>query len=286
MWLVASVVDWFRAQGASIPSVSVWLFGLALLVSSAGFYRRVYFVSLGYAFSIAGMAVWCAIGCGAHATLWAWVHLALLGLYGVRLGSYLLHRERATSYAQDREVHYQQKRQGQRWLDVLIWLAVSLLYVLMFLPGLLHLLTPPMFGAGTTLFVRVVGVLVATGGLVMESLADKQKSDFKKSHPKRFCDTGLYRLVRCPNYLGEILFWTGSFVLAIPFYTSALRWFLCIVGYVCIVLIMMGSTKRLEHSQGERYGEDPAYQAYIRTTPVLFPFVPIYSLQGVRVYLE
>ena len=49
---------------------------------------------------------------------------------------------------------------------------------------------------------------------------------------------------------------------------------------------MIGSTKRLEKSQGERYGALPEYQDYIRRVPVLFPFVPVYTLQNVRVYLE
>ena len=49
---------------------------------------------------------------------------------------------------------------------------------------------------------------------------------------------------------------------------------------------MMGSTKRLEKQQDGRYGQQPAYQEYVRSVPVLFPFVPIYSLKNVRVYLE
>ena len=57
-------------------------------------------------------------------------------------------------------------------------------------------------------------------------------------------------------------------------------------GWVCIVLIMMGSTKRLEKTQKARYGEDPDFQEYIKTVPVLFPWLPIYSLEKVKVYLE
>jgi hypothetical protein len=49
---------------------------------------------------------------------------------------------------------------------------------------------------------------------------------------------------------------------------------------------MMGSTKRLEESQDSRYGASPDYQRYTQTVPVLFPFVPIYSLKKVRVFLE
>jgi len=40
----------------------------------------------------------------------------------------------------------------------------------------------------------------------------RQKSAFKARQPDRFCDVGLYRFVRCPNHLGEMLFWTGGFV--------------------------------------------------------------------------
>ena len=57
-------------------------------------------------------------------------------------------------------------------------------------------------------------------------------------------------------------------------------------GLVCIVLIMIGSTKRLESSQNDRYGARDDFQQYTRTVPVLVPFVPIYSLRNVRVFLE
>lgn len=65
-----------------------------------------------------------------------------------------------------------------------------------------------------------------------------------------------------------------------------MTWVASLAGLICIVLIMMGSTKRLEHSQDSRYGDQPEYRAYIQSVPVLFPFVPVYSLKNVRVFLE
>jgi steroid 5-alpha reductase family enzyme len=124
------------------------------------------------------------------------------------------------------------------------------------------------------------------GGLGLEALADKQKSDFKALAPNSFCNVGVYGSVRCPNYLGEILFWMGNWVLGIPVYTGWFHWVVSLVGVACIVLIMIGSTKRLEEKQGERYGGLADYQAYIRTISVLIPFVPVYTLKNVRVYLE
>jgi steroid 5-alpha reductase family enzyme len=97
---------------------------------------------------------------------------------------------------------------------------------------------------------------------------------------------GLYQWVRCPNYLGEIIFWLGNWVAAFGAYTSWLRWGVSLIGLTCIILIMMGSTKRLEQKQKNRYGSLPEFQEYIESVPVLFPFVPVYSLERIRVYLE
>ena len=59
------------------------------------------------------------------------------------------------------------------------------------------------------------------------------------------------------------------------------------IGLVCIVLIMLGSTKRLESSQQERYGAlrriSDLIDALFR---YCFPFVPVYTLKTIRVYLE
>ena len=43
-----------------------------------------------------------------------------------------------------------------------------------------------------------------------------------------------------------------------------------------IVLIMCNSAQRLEKRQMKRYGSDRAYRRYADSTPILFPFVPLY----------
>jgi steroid 5-alpha reductase family enzyme len=164
--------------------------------------------------------------------------------------------------------------------------GVSLLYVAMFSPSLFGLTLVPVAPPALTLITQALGASLMIGGLVLEALADKQKSAFKAEQPGRFCNTGLYRRVRCPNYLGEITFWLGNWVMGLTFYLSPLMWLMSLIGFVCIVLIMIGSTKRLERAQNQRYGQQPDFQAYSHTVPILFPFVPIYTLQNVRVYLE
>jgi hypothetical protein len=48
---------------------------------------------------------------------------------------------------------------------------------------------------------------------------------------------------------------------------------------------MLGSTKRLEAQQDERYGDRLEYQTYVQTVPILIPFIPVYSFRTMRVYL-
>jgi steroid 5-alpha reductase family enzyme len=267
-------------------SESLLLLGLALVVTVVGFYRVVYFVSLGYAGSIALFALLSLWRFGAQLPLGMTLQCALLGLYGLRLGSFLFLREREPSYRKEL-ADVQSRAVGLGLLyKFAIWIGVSVLYVLMFVPATfniaLHRSSP---SASASMVLVWLGVTVMTFGLLLESVADRQKAAFKRTSPNRFCDVKLYRLVRCPNYLGETIFWIGNFVCGAAAYLSYLHWLSSGVGLLCITLVMVGSTKRLEKKQAERYGGDPEYQRYVQSVPVLFPFVPLYSLQNWRIAL-
>lgn len=269
---------------AALPEYGWWLLALALVLSSLGFYRTVYFVSLGYGLSVAGMAL---LSLALFRDTWTWgpvLQAALLVAYGLRLSLHLGLRELKPAYRHvvDRDPD-RPARQPIR-IGLLIWVSVSVLYVLMFSPAWFGLSTG--WGSGPLAWVAAGGLAVMAGGLALETWADRQKSALKAAAPDQFCHTGLYRLVRCPNYLGEIVFWIGGFVAGLPAYGSWLRWVMAAVGLVCIVLIMIGSAKRLERSQQQRYGHREDYLDYTRTVPILVPFVPLYSLRNVRVYLE
>lgn len=262
------------------------LFGLALVITLVGFYRVVYFISIGYAFSIVGMALVTTLLLRENLAWATAVQNVLLVLWGLRLGTYLVRRESRFSYRRELEDTHQRSA-GMRWRQkLLIWISVCALYVLMFSPSLFSLTAPLRTEGFVPTAIQSLGLFMMAGGLLLEAVADKQKSDFKSRNPDRFCDAGLYRWVRCPNYLGEIVFWLGNWVAGLPFYASPFQWLASLVGLICIVLIMMGSAKRLERTQGARYGSLPEYQAYIRSVPILFPLVPVYTLENVRVFLE
>jgi steroid 5-alpha reductase family enzyme len=270
----------------AVPFEIVWLFGLALLLSAGGFYRVVYFVSLGYAFSITAQAAYSAIVFRGHLDLWVGLQCLGLAIYGLRLGSYLISRERSPAYRRELEDAQQRSAGLGVGKKALIWVGVAVLYVLMFSSCLWNLEALRSSSGSISLAALPVGVAIMFVGLALEALADHQKSVYKKANPDRFCDVGLYRMVRCPNYFGEIVVWVGQFVAGLSAYSHWTHWAASSVGFVCIVLIMMGSTKRLEAKQEERYGDREDYQKYIKSVPVLFPLVPVYSLKKVKVYLE
>lgn len=276
---------WLETIRTLIPIELVLMYGVSLLISSLGFYRLLYFISIGYAFSVTAMAIMLTVIFRDTLSLLVALHGVALALYGLRLGGYLVLRERYDAYR--RELVEMDKRAsgvtGPKKL--LIWLSVSVLYVLLVTPYLFNLQHSAESGT-TPLPTLVYGLVIAVLGLGLEAFADRQKSLFKRGNPDRFCDVGLYRWVRCPNYLGEIVFWVGNWVAGVSSFIHWGDWVASLIGLICIILIMIGSTKRLEAKQEERYGSRSEYQKYVRTVPVLFPFIPLYSLKNVRVYLE
>lgn len=253
--------------------------GLCLSSSALGFKRVEYFVSLGYAASIAAQAVVMPLLYRETMRGWVLIQSALLLTYGIRLGSFLLLRASASSFQKEKEINTARGAKVGIWMRLAIWLSVSVLYVLMFLPALLTLSIQAKGQATPSV---PFGVALMLLGLCIEACADWQKSRFKKYHPTRFCDVGLYRILRFPNYFGEMVFWFGGWVAAISAYQSPLAWGLGGLGFLCIELVMLGSSRRLELKQSERYSADSAFQAYSRKTPILFPLVPLYSLKNLK----
>lgn len=253
------------------------MFCIALAVSAIGFHKFVWFISLGYGFSMAAIGVALLVMFAPGASADAMVPLvmsALLVAYGLRLGGYLLVRERRS--AAYNKVMKTQVNDGSGLglpVQILVWGSCALLYACEAAPIYFRLANGTPADA-----CAAVGALIMVGGIVLESAADLQKTAQKRRNPHRFCDEGLFSFVRCPNYLGEVLTWTGVLVSGLTALAGPWQWLAAIGGYVAIVYVMFGGARRLELRQNRNYGSDPEYQAYVRRTPILLPFVPLYSV--------
>ena len=262
------------------------LLGILLIVCAVlcavGFYKFVYFLSIGYGFAVAGGGIAILIMyCINPTNTPVWIMLvqtALFIAYGVRLSGFLLVREFKNATFKKTEVAKDTlAKNGEKKMPIFvlatIWICVAVLYVAQVSPMLFRYVNE-----SSDIVLPIIGFVISIFGLVLEAIADKQKSAQKKLNPNRVATKGLYKMCRCPNYLGEILFWTGVFVSGVTAYTGVGQWITAILAYVCIVFIMFNGAQRLEKRQMARYGNDPEYNEYANKTPIIIPLLPIYHL--------
>ena len=258
------------------------LLAVCAVLCAVGFYKFVYFLSIGYGFAVAGggLAIFIMYLLNPSATpIWlVLIQMVLFIAYGVRLSGFLLVRElknisfKKTDVAKDTLAKNNEKKMPVFVLAT-IWICVSALYVAQVSPMLFRYTN-----ASSDVVVPVIGVIISVAGLILETIADNQKSAQKKVRPDMVATQGLYKLVRCPNYLGEIIFWTGIFVSGVTTYATVGQWITAVLAYICIVFIMFNGAQRLEKRQMARYGENEEYNAYANKTPIIIPFLPIYHL--------
>ena len=250
------------------------LFGICMLVSAIGFKNYVWFISLGYGFSIAAEGVAMLVLYRQNLTLGTILCCGLFILYGLRLGGYLAIRELgSSSYKKNMKGEIKEGSTVPFGVKLAIWVTCALLYVTQ-ISGVFY----RMENAAQDNPLVFIGAAVMLLGVSLETAADIQKNNAKKANPHRFVDTGLYRIVRCPNYLGEMIFWTGVLIAGIGA-VQRWQWIIVAIGYVGIIFVMFSGARRLEIRQDKNYGNDPEYRKYVTTVPILLPFIPLYSVK-------
>lgn len=269
-------------------------FGVALLCSSIGFKKFVYFLSIGYGFAVIGLGI-TYLTISIINNTWDILSIILnllFIIYGCRLSGFLLYREfkNASFKKVVSEKVVNDKVEMPIFVKFIIWISVGILYVME---------TSPVFYRSfnslndASLLLRfsnlsnvnwinmispIIGIVIAIIGLILETVADKQKSNQKKNNPNMVATKGLYKMVRCPNYFGEITFWTGILVSGITAMNSWWQYLIAVLGWILIVYVMVDGAKRNDIRQEKRYGNLEEYRNYADHTPIIFPLIPIYHL--------
>ena len=258
---------------------SIWVvLGVCAVLSAVGFYKFVYFLSVGYGFAVCGSGAAILVMYWGTLTPWTIALCLLFMAYGIRLGGFLLWREiKSASYRKTLDEATGSGKPMPIFVKAVIWVCVALMYTTQVSPVLYRAANGDQGGP-----MAIVGAVVMALALLLESMADRQKTAAKNENPHRFCDRGLYKIVRCPNYLGELLFWTGVLLSGAGALRGAAQWIVAVTGWVLIVYVMFSGAKRLELRQNKSYGTDPEYRAYVEKTPIILPFLPLYHLENVK----
>ncbi|KIM40501.1 hypothetical protein M413DRAFT_445950 [Hebeloma cylindrosporum] len=202
---------------------------------------------------------------------------AAIGIWSVRLGSYLVMRAiKAGGDSRFDEIKKQPKAFTYFWIAQATWITVVGLpvYLVNALPSHVH----PALGARDYLSLGIFA-----GSLLIEALADRQKSAWKKAkenkeHDEEFISSGLWSISRHPNYVGEVGIWTGIWALS----TSSLQTSAYPRGTVALAALSplftwflirkVSGVPPLERAGDKKWGTNPKWQAYKKTVPIFWPW--------------
>ena len=75
------------------------------------------------------------------------------------------------------------------------------------------------------LAILIFGFIVCISSATIQLIADKQIYDFRAANPGKYCNVGLWKHGRHPNYFGEMSFWWGIWIMYAAF--GGIDWFIC-----------------------------------------------------------
>ncbi len=189
-------------------------------------------------------------------------------IWAVRLGSFLFRRVHADGGdGRFDELKPSIPRFLIVWTLQGAWVSMTALAMLLVNTGPAALQRP---------WLLAVGAVVWIAGFGIEVLADRQKRVFRRDPAQsgRFIQTGLWAWSQHPNYFGEIVLWVGIFVMSASVLDGwGLRGAISPV-FVAFLLMKISGVPLLDARAAERWGDDPEYQRYIATVPVLIPRPP------------
>jgi steroid 5-alpha reductase family enzyme len=121
-----------------------------------------------------------------------------------------------------------------------------------------------------TIFDLIGGIICLTA-ISIEYISDEQLRNFKKSNPEKGAnmDQGLWSISRHPNYLGEILFWFGLFILSLSAGFRETYW----TGTGFIIMVILFNFISIPMMEKRLSITKKGYGSYKNRVPALLPFL-------------
>lgn len=191
--------------------------------------------------------------------------LAVL-LWALRLGSFLLIRINKMG----KDSRFDEMR-DKFWSFSKFWLLQGVSVFVVLIASILYWDV----GNPNVTVLSWVGLAVFLVGLLIEATADVQKFRFKFSGKKKkheWIDEGVWSMSRHPNYLGEMMVWTGLYLFVVPSLSGSNVYAALISPlYIIALLLFVSGVPLLEKYADKKWGKDAAFNKYKKEVPVLIP---------------
>jgi steroid 5-alpha reductase family enzyme len=275
---ISSTTKTLRPQSTKLESVVVPEIWTSLLPTSLGFVKSEYGHSYAYGFGTALSAI--SILKRFPNSMFP-LHACAIIFYGLRLNAFLFLRTLISQRQREMIERIEAKavKRGNRFTTrTPMLLSTGLLYYALAAPALLtaKLSADLVPSWGMSLLKTLIGL--QWFGFGIAALGDLTKTYVKQTQKDEYylVSSGIFSMLRHPNYSGEIIGWTANIACAIVAATFLLKQGIVIstvsnlvgsaLGWMGMLFVLLRASTSLEKKQKETYGSDTRYQDWIKSS--------------------
>jgi steroid 5-alpha reductase family enzyme len=189
----------------------------------------------------------------------------------------------------EEDYRWEELRKRPGFNNRFVWMLFDLFFICAYQNTLIFLFTLPILTVigtdaqmGLTLADYILAILFV-GFVIWEFIADQQQYDFQtekhrriknnlplEEYEKGFVTTGLWSIVRHPNYMAEQSIWIVFYFFSVLATGEWINW--SIAGCILLVILFKGSSDFSEEISARKY---PEYKKYQSKVPRFVPFSKI-----------
>ena len=270
--LVTSAIDFNSVEVNGLPAV-VWCAIIAFAVqwlawipASTSQTERFYDLTGGLTYlAVVAFSLWAGSQSEDPSTR-EWLISALVAIWAIRLSSFLFLRiHEAGKDGRFDQLKTSPVRFLVPWTLQALWVFLTLNVVVV-----INSQSGPAPPLGIWDGIGLMGWIMGFG---IEVVADSQKTAFNANpeNEGKWIGEGLWSRSRHPNYLGEIMLWTGIAIFGVACFDGLemVAWISPV--FVYLLLTKVSGIPLLDRRSLAKWGDNPEYRNYREKTPALFP---------------